>query len=845
MRCSSFFFLASFLYSYLTYSQVTFEREFENIDFNVPTEIQFLGTENERVFVVEQLGLIKVFPKVSDVAASEVTTFLDISDNVLFSNGQEVGLLGLAFHPQFEDNGFFYVYYTTSSPVDDVNVRIVLSRFQIDENDPNKANPDSELVLFRVDKNQQTSNHNGGKIAFGPDGYLYMSIGDGGGSNDPNGNSQNINNVFGSICRIDVDLDGSNPIESNGQVPDGLYEIPSDNPFVGSAVEGEDEIFVYGIRNTWKFSFDEPTGRLWGADVGQLAFEEINLIENGKNYGWNRFEGDQVSNEGTIINDPVEFPVHSYGRDEGDVSITGGYVYHGSEISSLSPNILGEYIFGDAVSGRVWVLNYDPLTNKGTKTLLFKTDGQFVSSFGEDNAGELYFSDYGANVGIYKLVGGTTEPSGVTVEGIGNWEALGNGIIGVVSAVATSNSEGKVYYGGNFTEAGSITANNIAVWDKNSGWASLGSGANGSVNSIVVAANDDVYVGGDFTTIGGINANYIAKWDGNSWSSLEQGLEGPVAVMVMDNQGNLYAGGSFESLQNNEARNIAVWNTNEWNILADSNTGIAGLNNEVRSLAIGPEGTLYVGGNFDEAGGNTANRIATWNNTTWGTLGSGTSGFVEAIAVNENSVFLGGNFILAGQLIVNRIVEWDITQENWSTLGEGVNNNVMKILLDNDHLYAGGSFRLASNDDQNTIVNNVAQFNLSTREWKPLGMNSTVGVDILVNDMDFEFNNTDAIYVGGNFNASGSINARSASLWKSNTVLDIDEIVIKDFVLPYPNPTVSKIILQQEIEWSLFDVQGKFLEKGMGNEILMENYIQGIYLLTFKNIKEVYRIVKE
>jgi len=838
MRCSSFLFLLGFLYSFITYSQVTYEREFENINFNVPTEIQFLGIDNERVFVVEQSGEIKVFPKESNVTPNQVNTFLDISDRVLFSNGQEVGLLGLAFHPQYDENGFFYVYYTASSPVPNVAVRIVISRFQVDQNDANKADPDSEFILFSVDKNQRNSNHNGGKVAFGPDGYLYFSIGDDGGSNDPNGNSQNINNVFGSICRIDVDLDGNNPTGANDR-----YEIPSDNPFAGNTVAGEDEIFVYGIRNTWKFAFDEPTGRLWGADVGQVDFEEINLIENGKNYGWNRFEGNEVSNGSTTINEPVEFPVHVYGRNQGDRSITGGYVYRGAEISSLSPNILGSYIFADYVSGRVWTLNYNPSTNESTSTLLFRTDGQFVSSFGEDNAGELYFSDYGANVGIYKLVNGSTEPSGESVNGIGSWEALANGINGVVRAVTTSNREGQVYYGGSFTEAGTTTANNIAVWDENSGWAALGSGANGSVNSIVIAANNDVYVGGAFTSIGGVNANYIAKWDGNNWSSLGQGLEGPVAALTTDGQGNLYAGGSFESLQNNEARNIAVWNTNEWNVLADSGTGMAGLNNEVRSLAIGPEGTLYVGGNFDEAGGKTANRIATWNNNTWGTLGNGTSGFVEAIAVNESSVFLGGNFVLADQLTVNRIVEWDSTQQNWKALGEGVSNNVTKILLQNDELYVAGSFRLASNDDQDIIVNNVAQFNLATRQWQPLGANDVVGVDVLINDMDLDADNV--IYTGGNFNTSGSVNTKNASLWRSDTVLNIEEIKLKDLLLPYPNPTTNKIILEQEISWSLFNVQGKFLEKGKGKEIVMEKYAQGTYLIRLQNVKEVYRVIKK
>lgn len=826
-------------------AQVTYERNFENVSFDFTTEIQFLEGQNERVFVVEQPGRIKVFPKQSDVTAAQVNTFLNITNRVRFINGQEMGLLGLAFHPQYESNGYFYVYYTADSPVQNVDVRIVVSRFSVDENNPNQADPDSELVLFRVDKNQSNGNHNGGKIAFGPDGYLYFSVGDGGGGNDPRNNAQNKNNVFGSICRIDIDLDGNNPVEANPAQPNGRYEIPSDNPFPGNVGNGLDEIFAYGIRNTWKFSFDEVTGRLWGADVGQQAFEEVNIIEKGKNYGWKRFEGNQVSNGGTTIEGPVEFPVHVYPRGSGNRSITGGYVYRGSEITSLSPDIQGKYIFGDYVSGRVWVLNYNPTTNTGDSTLLFRTDGQFISSFGVDSDGEHYFSDYGDNAGIYKLKSGTNEPSGVAVDGIGSWEALEEGINGTVQALATG-TDGQVYYGGSFSQAGTATANNIAVWNPSSGWSGVGSGSNGAINSIVVAQNGDVYAAGAFTEIGGIAARNVARWNGTNWSALGDGLEGPIAAMALNEQGDLYVGGIFETVRGIglEARNIAVWNGSNWSPLQDATTGDAGMNNEVRSLAIGPDGTLYAGGNFDEAGGKTANRIATWDGSSWGTLGDGTSGFVEAIAVDENSVFVGGNFALAGSQTVNRVAQWNLTNQSWSALGEGLSNSVSGLLLDGNNVYACGSFSLARNTSQNIVVNNIARYDTTSDEWIPLGKSTDVGVDILVNAITFDPNNKGKIYVGGNFNNSGAIAAKSAALWSSDQVLGIGDY-IKEILIPYPNPTDDKIVLSQNEKWSMFDIQGKFIAKGESKEISLENYPKGVYLLSVESIKEVYRIVKK
>ncbi|WP_273567545.1 PQQ-dependent sugar dehydrogenase [Maribacter halichondriae] len=254
---------------------VTYQEAFQNLTFEFPVEIQNAGDSSNRLFVVEQSGKIKVFD--NDPNTSQQKVFLDLTNEVSFSFGQEIGLLGLAFHPEYNQNGYFYVYYTRYSSVANVGVEIVIARYNASSNNSDQADVSSRLEILSFDKNQEHSNHNGGKIGFGPDGYLYASFGDGGGGGDPNRNAQNLDNPFGSILRIDVDVDGNNPLESNPDLPNGNYEIPNDNPRVGSS--GMDELYAWGIRNTWKFSFDTSTNIMWGADVGQGEFEEINLIQ--------------------------------------------------------------------------------------------------------------------------------------------------------------------------------------------------------------------------------------------------------------------------------------------------------------------------------------------------------------------------------------------------------------------------------------------------------------------------------------------------------------------------------------------------------------------------------------
>ncbi|MGB3800277.1 MAG: PQQ-dependent sugar dehydrogenase, partial [Lewinella sp.] len=734
-------------------SDISYENAFPNLTFDLPVEIQHAGDGTNRLFVLEQPGRIKVFP--NDREATSVETFLDLTDIVSFSSGQEIGLLGLAFHPQFSSNRYFYVYHTRQSSVSGINVELVLARYRVSATNPNRADPSSRLEIFSFDKNQRESNHNGGKIAFGPDGYLYASLGDGGGGGDPQRNAQNLNTIFGSILRIDIDVDGSNPVESNPDTPNGRYEIPADNPRVGRS--GLDELYAWGIRNTWKFSFDDATGRLWGGDVGQGVLEEINLIERGGNYGWNRFEGTRTYRSATsLVTTPDVKPVYEYNHDNGDRSITLGYVYRGR---LTNPAIKDKLIFADYVTGRVWSMAYNASTGAASSQLLFRTNGEPVSTFGLDEAGEIYFSEYDRSGSIFRIVDeNDTTPTTTAVDGIGTWQALGSGISGVVDAIATDGST--VYAAGSFSTAGGRTVNNVAVFTTGQGWRSLSSGSNGRISALTIGTDGRLYAGGSFTTIGGVSARNVAAWNGGSWQALGSGTNGAV-LSLASNGSDIYAGGTFVTAGGTTVNNIARWN-GSWSALTDSGTGVAGTNNEVRSIAFDPSGTLYIGGNFGSAGNRTANRIATFNGSRWGTLGSGTSGFVQAIAITDDNIYAGGNFAIAGGKTVNRVARWDRSAQSWQPLGQGVSGNVLSLYHDGSNLYVGGSFETATTaNNQSYIVNNVVRWN-AAGEWEALGTGKSVGTNNLVNTLVPTDN---GLYAGGSFTTAGAISASRIARW--------------------------------------------------------------------------------
>ena len=355
-------------------AQYNFEVAFPNLTFSSALNLQNAGDGTNRLFVVEQSGIIKVFQNQSNVSTTK--TFLNISDRV--TAGGETGLLGLAFHPDFENNGYFYVNYTAPSPL-----RSVISRFKVSTTNPDSVDKNSELIFLTY--NQPYSNHNGGCLAFGPDGNLYIAAGDGGSGGDPENNAQNITNLLGKIIRIDVD---------NPQSPLN-YGIPADNPFIDSTNASiRKEIYAWGLRNTWKFSFDPVTGWLWAGDVGQGLWEEIDIIQNGKNYGWRCYEGNH-SYDLSGCNGTYKFPIWEYSHSLG-FSITGGYVYRGQNV----PELYGKYIYGDYVSARVWSLDYDGI-NPTINTQISTAAGS-ITSFGVDENNELYLVSF--NGKIYRFI---------------------------------------------------------------------------------------------------------------------------------------------------------------------------------------------------------------------------------------------------------------------------------------------------------------------------------------------------------------------------------------------------------------------------------------------------------
>ncbi len=347
----------------------TFEWRLILSGLNQPVGLANAGDGSGRLFVIEQSGLIRIIRNNSLIAEP----FLDISGQV--SCCGERGLLGLAFYPDYNHNGYFFVNYT------DINGNTVISRFQV-SNETDQANLSSEIKLLVVE--QPFPNHNGGSLVFGPDGYLYIGLGDGGSGGDPLGNAQNASVLFGKVLRLDVD---------QGE----LYSIPADNPFVGGS--GAPEVWITGLRNPWRFSFDQLTGDLYIGDVGQGSWEEIDYLpaENpgGINFGWNYREGAHPYSSSELPSNIIlTDPVAEYGRDQG-YSVIGGVVYRGAEL----PEWQGIYLYGDYGSGFIWGL-FRSVDGSWQNRLLFQT-GSRITSFGEDENGEIYFTGYDG--GLYRM----------------------------------------------------------------------------------------------------------------------------------------------------------------------------------------------------------------------------------------------------------------------------------------------------------------------------------------------------------------------------------------------------------------------------------------------------------
>lgn len=349
------------------FTQFSLQNAFPNLTFTNPVDLQHAGDGTDRIFIVEQAGIIYVIQNNPQTTVKKI--FLNIVDSV--SSGGEMGLLGLAFHPNYESNGYFYVNYTKSSPYR----RTLISRFKVSSTNPDSADRSSGTILMEIA--QPYSNHNGGQLAFGPDGYLYIALGDGGSGGDPQNYSQNRSSLLGKLLRINVD-------QTQGSLN---YAIPPDNPFANNTQGFREEIYAYGLRNPWRFSFDFSTGQLWCGDVGQSSREEIDIITNGGNYGWRCYEGTLPYNTTGCTGTNYLPPIWEYPRSEG-YSVTGGYVYRGPNL----PELFGKYIYGDYGTRKIWALTYDgvnPLVNQ-----FLVTCNSAISSFGIDLNNELYVVGY-------------------------------------------------------------------------------------------------------------------------------------------------------------------------------------------------------------------------------------------------------------------------------------------------------------------------------------------------------------------------------------------------------------------------------------------------------------------
>jgi len=355
---------------------------FPNISFTKPVLLTYSPDQTNRIFVVEQEGKILVFPNDPSVMPNQVQTFLDITDKLPGGVPPygEYGLLGLAFHPDYSINGTFFINYVTTQG----EIKTHISKYRVSESNPDMADDTTETVLLEIE--QILENHNAGMLSFGNDGYLYASLGDGGwaypnGPPDPDSTAQDLTKLLGSILRIDVD----NPSDSLE------YGIPPDNPFAGNSQGYREEIFAYGFRNPWRFNIDHVTGKIWVGDVGFSSWEEIDIVESGKNYGWSQTEGFECR-PGVICDTSLyEPPIFVYSNGTVGCSTTGGAVYRGKN----RPELVGKYIYADWCYGLVWALE-DNGDSSYTNTLL--TDEDFrIPAFGMDESNELYIISYDFN----------------------------------------------------------------------------------------------------------------------------------------------------------------------------------------------------------------------------------------------------------------------------------------------------------------------------------------------------------------------------------------------------------------------------------------------------------------
>ena len=744
----AFIFPLSLIFN-LNAQQLGYTNAYPNLTFDTPLEIVPSNDGSNRLFILEKPGYIYQIKE-----STGVKSLVANLTNIVTSgrDGTEIGLLGMALHPNFGSNRLFYIYYISGSPPYKVN----LAQLQLYAGNPT-ATANSRKIVFTATKPTTHHTHNGGHMEFGPDGYLYMGIGDGGDSTGSgNQRGQDLSHIFGSILRIGINTNGT-------------FYIPSSNPFASSGDVDTRKIWIFGLRNPWKFSFHG--NNLWIGDVGASQQDEINRVSPshaGSNYGWGRWEGTYSDPSVSLTGGTLRPPYFS----KSATSLTGGYVYEGS---LTNPEIQGKYVFADYISGDVWAINANAgpdssnpslATNREslTQAKIFTTspDDAAIVSFGRNESGtELYFLRYGQNYdtnpnspnaynfennsgAIFKITGQQTNQP-VAVNGIGNFDNCSNDLNGRVNTLETINNT--IWAGGNFTNAEGFSVSKLVAYDKNTGF-SASYYVTGEVEDIHATANGDIWIGGNFTAINGIATKNLAQL--SNGLIINHNSSGVVYEIDSAPNGTVYFIGASNSVSGVSISKFARYNGSSW-----SNMGTYP-NNELRALEVASNGEVFVGGNFTAIGSVAANRIARYDGSKWNSLPGASTLFVKEIKESNGYLYVGGMNYVGRYLLSNR--------SHQTLSGNIAGGEVRAISSDGSNIYLGGTFGTASNNGStNLIMKGLAQWNPNTNQFSALGPGQNVGTDYSISSLAFS---EGSLAIGGEFTDIGSYFA----LWSTGTI---------------------------------------------------------------------------